>query len=310
MRKIPTLFARDLRLGRPRTVLPDVTPGCEWVTAGEGRPTRKWDGTCTMLDEHGNWWARREVKPGKDIPRCFVTVQHDEATGKLFGWEPMAQSSFAKIHAEAVTNSTTAAPGTYELLGPKINRNPDGFDAHILLPHGWAPLSERIDVEAAPRDFDGLREWLHTRPYEGIVWHHPDGRMTKIKKRDFATPEQQQTAVSPADELRTAASKLRARLADPELTPGPWRSMDRGDRLLHDGPGAEDQAPVYVVDEPMSNGANADYIATMHPGVGHALAQLLEETADHTEHGSGAPGHPVIDPTIALARIVLGGEQR
>jgi hypothetical protein len=27
--------------------------------------------------------------------------------------------------------------------------------------------------------------YLHARPYEGIVWHHPDGRMAKLKKRDF-----------------------------------------------------------------------------------------------------------------------------
>lgn len=113
-----------------------------------------------------------------------------------------------------------------------------------------------------------------------------------------------------SDELRSAASKLRAHLAEPELTPGPWLSMDHGDRLLYDGPGADDKPPMYVVDEPMSNGANADYIAAMHPGVGHALAKLLEEAASHTEHGSGAPGRPVIDPTIALARIVLGDTER
>ena len=53
-----------------------------------------------------------------------------------------------------------AKAGTYELLGPKINRGPDGFDAHTLVRHGWAPLSERQDCATAPRDFDGLREWL------------------------------------------------------------------------------------------------------------------------------------------------------
>lgn len=184
MRKIPTLFTRNP--DDRAHVLPEITPGCEWVLAGEGQPTRKWDGTCVMLDEHGAWWARREVKPGKNIPSGYRIEQHDEATGKLVGWEPMAQSSFAKIHAEAVANSAAGKPGTYELLGPKINRNPDHFDAHLLMPHGWAPLSERLDIEAAPRDFDGLRTWLLARPYEGIVWHHPDGRMAKLKARDFA----------------------------------------------------------------------------------------------------------------------------
>ena len=81
---------------------------------------------------------------------------------------------------------------------------------------------------------------------------------------------------TPADELRTAADRLRKLLDAPELTPGPWLSLDHGDRMLYDGPGAEDQPPIYVIDEPMSNGANADYIEAMHPGVGAALADWLE----------------------------------
>jgi hypothetical protein len=36
-----------------------------------------------------------------------------------------------------------------------------------------------------PRDFDGLRDWLSLVNIEGLVWHHPDGRMAKIKLRDF-----------------------------------------------------------------------------------------------------------------------------
>lgn len=108
-----------------------------------------------------------------------------------------------------------------------------------------------------------------------------------------------------ADELRAAARTLRALLADRELTPGPWLSMDRGDRLLWNGEGAEDKAPVYVVDEPMSNGANADYIAVMHPDVGTALVYWLEQAAD------AFAGQPVpdYDPALAVARAINGGGQ-
>ena len=28
---------------------------------------------------------------------------------------------------------------------------------------------------------------------EGIVWHHPDGRMAKLKRRDFAPSERTKT---------------------------------------------------------------------------------------------------------------------
>lgn len=185
MKKIPTLFVRDEE--NRRYVIAEVTSGCEWVVQGEGTATRKWDGTCVLLDDNGKWWARREVKPEREIPPNFVPVHHDPVTGKLQGWEPVEQSAFAKFHAEAlsVLPSPTGA-GTYELVGPKINRNPDGFDRYALIPHGYHVWNEREDILSAPRTYDGVADWLYDRPqYEGIVFHHPDGRMAKIKRRDF-----------------------------------------------------------------------------------------------------------------------------
>lgn len=88
----------------------------------------------------------------------------------------------------------------------------------------------------------------------------------------------------PAARLQAAATLLRARLAAPQLTEGPWLSLDHGDRLLRNQPGDEDQAPVYVVNEPMSNGANADYIAAMHPGTGAAILTVLEQAAARITH--------------------------
>jgi hypothetical protein len=180
MRKIPTLFVRDLSR-QPALVVDEVTPGCEWVLAGEGDATRKYDGTCVMLDEHGAWWARREVKPGKAEPPGWVEVEADANTGKRVGWEPIDQSPFVKAFREA-----TEAPydrkaiGTHELCGPKVNGNPEGFYVHMLIWHEAAEL-----LPDAPRDFYDIQVWLHDHPYEGIVWHHPDGRMAKIKRRDF-----------------------------------------------------------------------------------------------------------------------------
>ena len=40
-------------------------------------------------------------------------------------------------------------------------------------------------IDDAPRTFDALREWLAGHDIEGVVFHHPDGRMAKIKLRDF-----------------------------------------------------------------------------------------------------------------------------
>jgi hypothetical protein len=188
VRKIPTLFVRDPE--NMSRVLPEVNPACMWVLSGQGVATRKYDGTCVMFDgEH--WWARREVKPGKTPPAGFVAADHDKVTGKTVGWEPMEQSSFAKFHAEAVEPlagfgqiiGQQIPSGTYELIGPKINGNPEGCQYHRLERHEKA--EQFGDV---PLDFDGLRDHLLAlgdEGIEGIVWHHPDGRMAKLKGRDF-----------------------------------------------------------------------------------------------------------------------------
>lgn len=181
MRKIPTLFVRDPE--NMKRVLPEVNPGCEWVLAGEGTPTRKYDGTCVMLDR--TWWARREVKPGKAAPDGWVEVDADEVTGKRVGWEPAEQSSFAKYLYQAIARLTERElrelpRGTYELVGPKINGNPERFQHNSFVRHGQSTLQD------VPRDFEGLAAWLTATQYEGVVWHHLDGRMVKLKRRDFA----------------------------------------------------------------------------------------------------------------------------
>ncbi|MBO2457045.1 hypothetical protein [Actinomadura violacea] len=186
MRKIPTLFVRDWD-GDPRHVTRVTDPSCAWVAAGEGRATRKYDGTCVRFDG-ARWHARREVKAGRPAPPGFVPLSEDPATGKTIGWEPAEQSAFWK-HLRAALDAAGGdgrAPGTYELIGPKINGNPEGAAEHTLVPHGADDLGE------VPRDHDGLAAWLHAHPYEGIVfWRDPADpacAKAKIKRRDFPTP--------------------------------------------------------------------------------------------------------------------------
>jgi Family of unknown function (DUF5565) len=176
MRKIPTIFVRD-RDNDPKHVTREPNPDCAWVFAGEGSPTRKFDGTCVMYDGD-RWWARREIKPGKPTPAGFVELAHDEETGRTVGWEPAEQSSFEKYLTEAIGDEARS-PGTFELIGPKVNGNPEQAAAHTLVRHGDDDLGD------VPRDYPGLAAWLRDHPWEGIVWHHPDGRMAKLKRRDI-----------------------------------------------------------------------------------------------------------------------------
>lgn len=178
MKKIPTLFVRDPE--DRKHVLNEVTPGCEWVLADEGTATRKYDGTCCLV-YCGDLWKRHEVKPGKMAPAGFEAISTDENTGKTVGWVPVGDGPEDQWHREAFAHSAYWPDGTYELLGPKVQGNPEGVEVHVLQPHDRAEAF--LDL---PLHFGGLRDWLLAREYEGIVWHHPDGRMAKLKKRDFA----------------------------------------------------------------------------------------------------------------------------
>lgn len=196
MKKIPTLFLRDP--DDMRHVLPETTPGCEWVLRGEGAATRKYDGTCVLVRRDGlghQLLMRREVKIGREPPANFIEVDHDPVTDKRVGWEPMAQTGWVKVLSEVLiaTPLSGLEPGTYELCGPKVNRNPEGYPEHRLIRHADAEALEMLLLVAAALAGPGpLYEYLSgfmltlgAAGIEGVVWHHPDGRMAKLKARDF-----------------------------------------------------------------------------------------------------------------------------
>jgi len=70
---------------------------------------------------------------------------------------------------------------TYELCGPKVQGNPEDFDTHTLVRHGYYDLNLNMENSS----FESLKEYLSVVNIEGIVFHHPDGRMCKIRKSDF-----------------------------------------------------------------------------------------------------------------------------
>lgn len=186
MKKIPTVFERDWNGDRSR-VVDQVHPGCEWVLAGEGVPTYKLDGTCCMVRD-GKLYKRREVRGNDQAPDGFDEVDYDKETGKAVGWVPVGDGPDDSYHREAWERYTALADGaladgTYELVGPKVQGNPERLILHALIRHGANPVHPQTPLP--PRSFEGLREWLTGRDIEGIVFHHPDGRMAKIKLRDF-----------------------------------------------------------------------------------------------------------------------------
>ncbi len=178
MKKIPTIFVRNPQ--NRGLVTDEVNPEASWVFRGEGVATRKWDGTCCMIRD-GKLFKRYDAKHGKAPPAGFEPAQEpDTVTGHWLGWLPVGDGPEDVFHREAMgrLSSDLVIDGTYELCGPKVQGNPEGFPHHALIPHGKSNLG-------APRYFNDLKEWFTTQNIEGVVWHHADGRMAKIKKKDF-----------------------------------------------------------------------------------------------------------------------------
>jgi hypothetical protein len=174
MNKIPTMFERDEKTFR---VTPVCKPECLWVLNGEGIATKKWDGTCCMVKD-GKLFKRYDGSKSKYLPPDFVP--HENAESHWFGWRPVGQGPEDRWHMEAWKNTAEVLPnGTYELVGPSVNKNPEKLMQHAFRRHG------DVVCENVPRTLEGLKEWLADKDIEGIVFHHPDGRMAKIKKRDF-----------------------------------------------------------------------------------------------------------------------------
>lgn len=93
MKKIPTLFEREFFPCHKVKITDRVTPGCEWVLAGEGVATRKLDGTCTMVKD-GKLFKRYDAKNGKPVPANAIPCQPeaDPVTGHLPCWMPISDT--------------------------------------------------------------------------------------------------------------------------------------------------------------------------------------------------------------------------
>lgn len=195
MKKIISLYQRNY--DGDRLVRNEIVPGAEWVAAGEGIATRKHDGTCCMVRD-GKLWKRYDAKKGKTPPLGFEAAQEpDPVTGHHPGWLPVGDDAGDQWHREAWNSAGGhLQDGTYELIGPKVQGNPEGRPTHTLIAHGCEVLND------APRTFDELKAYLTGKNIEGIVWHHPDGRMVKIKTRDFGMKR-----VMPNADISRPASK-------------------------------------------------------------------------------------------------------
>lgn len=183
MEKIPTLFERDERfhvIDRPRAE-------CAWVFDGAGAGTEKLDGANIRLTVRSGQLVRVEKRrnPSKAqkqfgiVDGWYVDTQDDAADDKWI------------LTAAHNTDVSGWPDGEHpcEALGPRIQGNPLKLEEHLCVPFNLqAPA-----VNDVPRTYHELWDFLATldstfapgHPAEGIVFHHPDGRRAKIKRKDF-----------------------------------------------------------------------------------------------------------------------------
>jgi hypothetical protein len=183
MEKIPTLFERDEHfhvVDKPRAE-------CGWVFSGEGTPTEKLDGSNVRLTVRSGQLVRVEK-------RRNPSKLHKQQ-GIIDGWYADADEAAAEdkwlVAAARKTDVSGWPDGEHpcEALGPRLQGNPLGLPDQLCVPFNF----EAPAYDAVPRGYDGLRDFLagleskfapgHLA--EGIVFHHPDGRRAKIKRKDF-----------------------------------------------------------------------------------------------------------------------------
>lgn len=180
MEKIPTLFLRDPK--NMKLVTRDVNPDAAWVQAGQGTPTIKKDGTnvrvtilnerCIAIEKRRNP-TREEKARGQEPGYVLASID-----------DPADKHIFAAVES---TNYIGWPDGQWpcEALGPKIQGGVES-PYPVLYPFSHAPIP--LPSWENPRTYEELQAYLGTHEIEGIVWHHPDGRMAKLKRRDFGFP--------------------------------------------------------------------------------------------------------------------------
>ena len=203
MKKMSTVYEMNRDTG---LVFDNVRPENQWVVDGEGVATLKFDGTACLYFQNKLWkrFDRKLSKQGENLRRkqginfvptdemfrklpegaipCIPT--YDPVTFHFPHWVPVTDGVPEDVyHLEGLKNfdSVFKEGQTYELVGPKIGKNHYGLDKHELWEHG------SVQIEVKDRSFEGLKKLLIEMNEEGLVFHHSDGRMAKIRRGDFST---------------------------------------------------------------------------------------------------------------------------
>lgn len=194
----PKLRSPFVRAGNPYLVTPTTDPDLEWVFNTPGvKAVDKLDGTNVCVHIHN----QRIVAADNRKTRKFdghVQTRGDAWNGMLL--EGLSHAIQRKWLSPNTNTNTSAIYG--ELIGPKINGNRHQLTHHLFVPFDYLAKSchwKSFVQNTHPKTFEAISEWFKDHlpslfnqrmklppiPAEGVVFHHPDGRMAKLRRDMF-----------------------------------------------------------------------------------------------------------------------------
>ena len=180
MIKMKTVFEVIYKNHKPVDIKTTFREGAEWIGEGKGTAYIKRDGTSCMIKDNV-LYKRWDNKKGLELPKGAISCG---VADKITGHNPMWILVDAKKpgdHIHSSVNIEGLVDGTYELIGEKVQGNPEKIVGHKLVNH----LSEPI---AVPRTFEGIKALLtgDNFNFEGVVFTKNDGSpLFKIRVKDF-----------------------------------------------------------------------------------------------------------------------------
>lgn len=187
MEKIQTIFNRNW--DTDRKVTDDLSVDFDFENA---IATEKLDGMNIRITVRIGTVVRLEKRrnPSKDqkeqgiVDPWYMDANENEPADKWL------------FDAVSNTDFTNVPDGEWsaEAIGKNIQGNPLNLDKNIVFIFSLPEWRERITFTNPPTEYHALKEWLNAQKskinenalIEGLVWHHPDGSMVKIKRKDFA----------------------------------------------------------------------------------------------------------------------------
>ncbi len=198
MKKMKTLFVIDRE---KQLAINEINSGCEWIFDKGVTASVKFEGTAAMFlnGKLFKRWDRKLKKKFqriksrqgsdfkfkefmlKDIPEGAIACQEDfdPVTFHQPFWVEVTEDKADQYFNEALSCSEVVEGQTYELIGEKIQGNFYEIQGHKLVAHG------SLIADITDFSFESIKKWLKGNNQEGLVFKHPDGRMCKIRRKDF-----------------------------------------------------------------------------------------------------------------------------